>query len=209
MHKNKLKMAKDVNLRQDTIKLEENIRKTFSDINHTRVFLDQSPKATKIKAKINQWGLIKLTSFCTAKETKEETKRQLTEWEKIISNDATDKGLISRIYKQFIQLNSNKANNPMEKWAKDLNRHFPKEDVQMANKHMKKCSTSLIIREMQIKTTRRYHLPPVRMAIIHKSTNNKRWRGCAGKGTSCTVGGNVSCYNHYGEQYGGTLGNYT
>ena len=101
----------------------------------------------EIKAKMNKWNLIKLEIFFTTKETISKVKRQPSEWKKIIANEVTDKQLISKVYKQLLQLNSRKINDPIKKWAKELNRHFSK-DIQMASKHMKRYSTSLIITEM-------------------------------------------------------------
>ena len=178
------KSIKDLNVRPETIKLlEENVGKTLSEVNLSRILYDPPPRVMERKAKINNWDLIKLKSFFTMKETISKVKRQPSEWGKIIANEATYKELISKIYKQLLQLNSIKINDSIKKWAKELNRHFTKEDIKMANKHMKRCSTSLIIREMQIKTTVRYHFTLVRMAAIQKSTSNKCWRGCGEKGT--------------------------
>ena len=109
------------------------------------------------------------------KETISKMKRQSSEWEKIIAKETTDKELISKIYKQLIQLNTRKTNNPIIRWERDLKRRFSKEDIQIANKHMKRCSKSLTTKEMQIKTPMRHHLTPVRMAILKKSTKNKCW----------------------------------
>ena len=112
----KIKWIKDLNIRPESIKLlEENIGRTLNDINQSKILYDPSPRVMKIKTKVNKWALIKLKSFCTANETISKVKRQPLEWEKIIVNETTDKGLISKIYKQLIQLNTRKTNNPIKK----------------------------------------------------------------------------------------------
>ena len=162
-------LTKDLNVRLSTIKtLEKNIGRTLDDINQSKILYDPPPRVMEIKTKVNKWELIKLKSFCTAKETLSKVKKQPSEWEKIITSETTDKGLISKIHKELTQLNTRKINNPIKKWAEDLNRHFFPEDIQLANTHMKRCSTLLIIREMQIEIIMRYYLTPVRVAIIKK-----------------------------------------
>ena len=114
------KWIKDLNVRPDTKKLlEENIGKTLIDINYSKIFFDPLPRVMEIKTKINTWDLMKLKSFCTAKETINKTKRQPSEWEKIFARESTDKGLISKIYKQLMQLNIKNTNNPIQKWTED------------------------------------------------------------------------------------------
>ena len=128
------KWIKDLNVSPDTIKLlEENIGRTLYDIYHSKIHFDPPPREMEIKTKINKWHLMKLKSFCTAKENINKTKRQHSEWKKIFADEATDKGLISKIYKQLMQLNIKKTNNPIQKCTEDLNRHFSKEDIQITN----------------------------------------------------------------------------
>ena len=193
-----LKWMKDLNVRQETIRiLEENTGSNLFDTGHSNFLLDMSSEARETKAKMNYWDFIKIKSFCTVKEIINKTTRQSSEWETILANDISNKELVSKIYKELIKLNP-----PVKKCTEDVNRHFSKEDIQMANRHMRRCSMSLIIRKIQIKTTRRYHLTPVRTAQINNTTGVDK---DVGKGEpSYTVGGNANWCNHSGEQYGGS-----
>ena len=135
---------KDINVRQDTITtLQENTSNNLFDISHSNFLLDMSPVARETKAKINHWDFIKVKSCCTMKETISKTKRQLSEY-KIFTNDISDNGLVSKIYKELIKLNTQSSNNPVKKWTEDMKRHFFQR-VQMANRHMKRRPTPLII----------------------------------------------------------------
>ena len=149
----------------------------------------------EIKTKINKQGLIKLKSFCTAKETTNKVKRQPSEWEIIIARETTDKELSSKICKQLIQLNYRKANNPIKKWDRDLKRYFSKEDIQMANKHMKRCSTSLYQRN----ANQHYNeIPPHNSQNGHYQKVHKQMLGesVEKKEHYCIAGGNVNRYSH-------------
>ena len=179
-------------MRPETIKLlEENIGRTPNDINQSKILYDPPPRVMEIKTKVNKWDLIKLRSFCTAKETISKMKRQPSEWGKIIANETTDKRLIFKIYKQLIQLNARKTNNPIKKWEKDLNRHFSK-DIQMATKHMKRCSNHSLLEKCKSKlqgdiTSHWSEWPSSKSLQTINAGEGVEKRDC-----SCTVGGNVN-----------------
>jgi len=140
--------------------------------------------AYALRSRIDKWGnLIKLKSFCKAKDSVIRTKRQPTDWERIFPNPASDGGLISKVYTKHKKLEYREPNTPVNKWGTELKKTFSAEEYRTAEKHLKKCSTSLVIWEMQIKTTLRIHLTPVRMSKIKKSGDNRCWRGCGERGT--------------------------
>ena len=180
IHKNKLKMDNRLRYKLWQHKSpggehrQENFRYAMQQYFHQYVLYSKGHK----KVRVNKWDLIKIKIFCMAKENSIKMKREPTVWENIFANDTSDKGLISKMYKELTWLHSRKTSNPIDKWAKYLNRYFSKEDIQRGQRHMKRCSAWLATREMQIKTTVRYHFTPVRIAIINKSTNNKCWWGC-------------------------------
>ena len=136
-------------------------------------FLNRTATACAVRSRIDKWDLMKLQSFCKAKHTVNKTKRPPKDWERIFTYRKSDRGLISNIYKELKKVESRKPNNPIKKWASELNQEFSPEEYRMAEKHLKKCSTSLIIREMQIKTTLRLHLISVRMTKIKNSGDSR------------------------------------
>jgi hypothetical protein len=166
-------------------------REYSGNIDIGKDFLNITPAAQQLRERMDKWDLIKLKSFCTTKEMFSKLKGPPTEWEKIFANYISDKGLITRIYRELKKLDSPKINEPIKKWASELNRTFSKEEIQMAKKHMKKCSLSLTIKEMQIKTTLRFHLTPLRIAII-KNTSTGVGEDVGKKEPSHTAGGNAS-----------------
>ena len=172
------KWIKDLNVRPEIIKtLEENIGSKISDISHSNFLLDISSQAWETKENINKWHYIKLKSFCTAKENINKIKRQSTEWENIFL-DTPDKDLISKISNELSDSIPKYQTPQLKIWTKDLNRHLSKEDIQMANSHIKRGSTSLIFRKMQIKTAMKYYFKPTRMTINEKMNTKKCWSGC-------------------------------
>ena len=131
-------------MRQETIKLlEKSIGRTLKNINQSKILYDQPPRVMEIKTKVNNWELIKLKSFCTTKETISKVKRQPSEWEKIITMEKNDKGLISKINKYLIQLNTRKTKSPIKTWGKDLNRHFSKETHEKIHHSLENCKSKL------------------------------------------------------------------
>jgi hypothetical protein len=170
------KWVKDHNIRPQTLKLiQESIGNTLELVGIGKNFLNGTPAEQQLRDSIDKWDFIKLKSFCSTKEMVSKLKRTPTEWEKIFSSYTSDKGLITRIYRELKKLNSPKTNELIKKWANELNRTFSKEEIQVAKTHMKKCSPSLAIKEMQIKSILRFHFTPVRIAIISNTSNNRCW----------------------------------
>jgi hypothetical protein len=172
--------------------IQERVGNTLELVGIGKNFLNGTPAAQQLRDSIDIQDSIKLKSFCSSKEMVSKLKKTPTEWEKIFASYTSDKGLITRLYRELKKLNSPKTNEPIKKWASELNRTFSKEEIQMAKKHMKKSSPSLAIKEMQIKTTLRFHLTPVRIVIISNTSNNGVSEDVGKKEPSYTVGGNVN-----------------
>jgi hypothetical protein len=199
------KWIKGLHIKPETLKiLEEKVEKSFKDMDTAEKFLNRMEMTCAVRSRIDKWDLIKLQSFCKAKDTVHNTKRPPTDWERIFTNHKSDRGLISNIYKELKKMDSRKSNNLMEKLGTELNKEFSSEEYGMAEEHLKKCLTYLIIREMQIKTNLRStsHQSEWLRSEIHVTAN-------AGEDVekeehSSMAGVIASLYKHSGNQSGGS-----
>jgi hypothetical protein len=180
----KYKCIKELHIKPETLKLiEEKVGKSLKNMGTGEKFLNRIAMACAVRSRIDKWALIKLQGFYKAKDTINKKKRPQTDWERIFTYPKSDREVIPNIYKELKKVDSRKSNNPIKKWGSELNKEFSPEEFQMAEKQLKICSASLVIREMQIKTTLRFHLTPVRMAKIKNSGDSRCWRGCGERGT--------------------------
>ena len=172
----KSKWIKELHIKPETLKIiEEKVGKSLKDMGTGEKFLKRRPMVYGLRSRIDKWDLIKLQSFYKAKDTVINAKSQPTHWEKIFTNPTSDTGLIFNIFKELNNLDSKEPNNPIKQWGKELNKEFSTEEYWMVEKHLKKGSTSLVIREMQIKINLRFYLIPVRLAKIKNSDESRCW----------------------------------
>jgi hypothetical protein len=203
----KSKWTKDLHIKPDMLNLiEEKVEKSLKHMGTGEKFLNRTPMSYALRSRINKWDLIKLQSFCKAKDTFNRTKGKPTDWEKIFNSPTSNRGLISNIYRKLKSIDTREPNNPIKKWGIELNREFSTEETPGAQNHLKKCSTSLVVREMQIKMTLRFHVIPGRMAKTQVTAD-------AGKDVekeehSSIAGGISSWYGYSRNQSGGSSENW-
>ena len=171
------------------------IGENADDFGYEHAFLDTAPKTQSLKEIIDKLNFIKIKNFCSVKDKVKRMRRQATDWEKIFAKDTSDKGLLYKIYEEYLTIRKQTL---LKNGAKDLNRQVIKEDIHMASKYMKRCSTSYVIREMQIKIMT-YHYTPIRMAKIRGTDNTKRWRRCGATGILIHCWWEYKWYSHFGR----------
>uniref|UniRef100_A0A7N4P2P4 Uncharacterized protein n=1 Tax=Sarcophilus harrisii TaxID=9305 RepID=A0A7N4P2P4_SARHA len=199
------KWVHDLGIKNDIInKLEEYSIVYFSDLWRRKEFVAKELEIT-IDRKIDNFDYIKLKSFCTNKNNADKVRREAINQGNIFTAKGSDKGLISKIYRKLTQIYNSSNHSPIDKWSKDMNRQFLDEEIETIFSHMKSCSKSLLIREMQIKTTLRYHYTPVRLAKMTGKDNDGCWKGCGKTGTLIHYGATVNGFNHSGEHFGTML----
>jgi hypothetical protein len=206
----KSKWIKELHIKPETLKLiEEKEGKSLEDMGTGERFLNRTPMAWAVRSTIEKWDLIKLQSFCKAKDTVNTTKRQQTDWENIFNNPRSDRGLISNIYKELKKLDSRKLNNPIKKWGTELNKEFSTEEYRVAEKHLKKCSTSLISGKCKSKQPWDSTSHQSEWLRLKTQVTADAGEDVKKEKHSSIADGTASWYNHSGNQFGSSSENWT